>query len=212
VLRHTVMIWCMGSLSTFGLTDLAREADVTPRTVRYYIGQGLLPGPVGQGPAAQYSRSHVDRLRVIKRLQLQHLPLAEIRSRLEELDENEIARLADEVEPAIGNDPDAAPAQSALAYIRGVLGERAPARQSAPASARYLAVPPMASRVREPTTDYLMKPTLPKPRPTGSDRSTWERISLAPDIELHVRRPLDRQSIKQLDQLLDAARELFRDT
>jgi DNA-binding transcriptional MerR regulator len=202
----------MGSLSTFGLTDLAREADVTPRTVRYYIGQGLLPGPVGQGPAAQYSSSHVDRLRVIKRLQLQHLPLAEIRSRLEELDEAEIAHLAAEVEPGTGGDPGAQPARSALAYIRGVLGERPPSSEAAPPQARYLALQPMASRVREPTTDYLLKPPPPKPRPPGSDRSTWERISLAPDIELHVRRPLDRRSIKQLDQLLEAARELFRDT
>jgi DNA-binding transcriptional MerR regulator len=192
------------------LTDLARQADVTPRTVRYYIGQGLLPGPVGQGTAAQYDRSHLDRLRLIKRLQLQHLPLAEIRSRLEELDEDQIADLAAEAEPRVATWPDTQPGQSALAYIRGILGD-APPLPGLAAPARAFAAQQTASRVHETTPGYWSKPPPSKPRPPGTDRSTWERISLAPDIELHVRRPLDPQSIKQLDQLLAAAREVLRD-
>ena len=35
------------STSTLSLTDLARLADVTPRTIRYYISQGLLAAPLG---------------------------------------------------------------------------------------------------------------------------------------------------------------------
>jgi len=201
----------MEPVSTFSLTDLARQADVTPRTVRYYIGQGLLPGPIGQGPAAHYDGSHLDRLRLIKRLQLQHLPLAEIRSRLEELDDDQISDLAADVEPAPTPDQDIQPGRSALAYIQGVLGGSPIQPQIGAAPANSFAPQLMASRAREPTTDYLLKPPPVKLRSPGSDRSTWERISLAPDIELHVRRPLDRQSIKQLDQLLEAARTLFRD-
>jgi hypothetical protein len=33
-------------------------------------------------------------------------------------------------------------------------------------------------------------------------RSTWERITIAPDIELHVRRPLSRAQNRWLDRLL----------
>jgi DNA-binding transcriptional MerR regulator len=197
--------------TSISLTDLARRADVTPRTVRYYIGQGLLPGPVGQGPAAHYEDSHLDRLRLIKRLQLQHLPLAEIRSRLEELDDEQIATLADEVAPTTTPEPEGQSGQSALAYIKGVLGGSPGLAEIAPRLAGSLTTRPYAVRAREPTTDYLLKPPPLKPRSPGSERSTWERISLAPDIELHVRRPLDRQTIKQLDQLLDAARTLLRD-
>jgi hypothetical protein len=40
-------------------------------------------------------------------------------------------------------------------------------------------------------------------------RSTWERIALANDIELHVRRPLSREQNRQLEQLLRVARDLF---
>lgn len=182
----------MTPASSLSLTDLARDADVTPRTVRYYIGQGLLPGPIGQGPSAHYDDSHLDRLRLIKRLQRQHLPLAEIRSRLEELDDEQIASLVDEGMPATSLEPEIKPG-SALSYIQGVLGGL-PARPEVMAALASPRAPP-----------------LPKPRSPGSDRSTWERISLAPDIELHVRRPLDRQTIKQLDQLLDAARKLLRE-
>jgi hypothetical protein len=46
---------------------------------------------------------------------------------------------------------------------------------------------------------------------TGPDRTTWERIVISPDVELHVRRPLDRTSNKRVDQLERIARELFED-
>ena len=63
------------------LNELADAAGVTPRTVRYYVQQGLLPAPAARGPGAHYERDHLDRLRLIKRLQRQHYPLAEIRRR-----------------------------------------------------------------------------------------------------------------------------------
>ena len=48
------------------------------------------------------------------------------------------------------------------------------------------------------------------PRP-GPDRTTWERVVISPDVELHVRRPLDRTTNKRVDQLERIARELFED-
>ena len=40
------------------------------------------------------------------------------------------------------------------------------------------------------------------PRTDRFERSQWERIDLAPDIELHVRRPLPRPTAKQVDRLI----------
>ena len=73
------------------LADLARLADVTPRTVRYYVAQGLLPSPDAAGPATRYGEGHLARLRLIRRLQRDHLPLSEIRGRLEQLDDAGVA-------------------------------------------------------------------------------------------------------------------------
>ncbi len=98
----------------YTLTELADLAGVTPRTVRYYLGQGLL-AQVGQsGPGAKYGGDHLARLRLIRRLQGEHLPLAEIRRRLDRLDPAAIAELA-------GTEPPTPPADSALEYLQSLL-------------------------------------------------------------------------------------------
>jgi hypothetical protein len=52
-------------------------------------------------------------------------------------------------------------------------------------------------------------PAEPTVRP--GDRSQWERIVLAPDVELHIRRPLPRAQNKQVDRLVTIARELLEE-
>ena len=48
-------------------------------------------------------------------------------------------------------------------------------------------------------------------RPTTGDRSTWERLAITPDVEINVRRPLDRRTNKLVERLARIARELFDD-
>ena len=68
-------------MADYTLQQLADEAGVTPRTIRYYIAQGLLASP-GAGSGARYTDAHLERLRLIRQLQRNHLPLAEIRKQL----------------------------------------------------------------------------------------------------------------------------------
>src|SRR5918992_984325 len=109
----------IADLDTFDLNELSVAAGVTPRTVRYYVQQGLLPSPGTRGPGTRYERAHLDRLQLIRRLQRLHLPLAEIRKRLEALDD-------DGVRGALAAPPDPVAGAAALDYVRDVL-----ARQSA---------------------------------------------------------------------------------
>ena len=200
----------------YSLTELADLAGVTPRTVRYYLAQGLLPAVGQTGPGSKYGADHLDRLRLIKRLQAEHLPLAEIRHRLEGLDPETIRDLAGSPEPA-------PPPDSALDYLRTVLGTmpsvRPPSQPSA-ASVAAAAVPKYArlmvtSAAQEAPAMPLAVPaatTAPTPTPTPSiERSQWERIVLAPDVELHLRRPLSRSQNKQVDRLVTIARELLEE-
>ena len=60
------------------LEELAAEAGVPARTIRFYIARGLLPRPAGAGRGAAYGSEHVARLRSVKRLQGKGLMLAEI--------------------------------------------------------------------------------------------------------------------------------------
>ena len=77
------------------LSELTEAADVSVRTVRYYIAEGLLPPPAGAGPHSAYSQGHLDRLRLIQRLKERYLPLKEIRRRLAGLEDDEVRSLLD---------------------------------------------------------------------------------------------------------------------
>jgi len=205
--------------SEYSLQDLVDLGGVTPRTIRYYIAQGLLPSPGKAGPGTTYTDGHLNRLRLIKRLQREHLPLAEIRSRVASLDDATVAALVEAP-------PSEPPAGSAIDYIRGVLGgDSSPDgmlwNATAAASSPSGPIGPPASpppgnaidlrepayRLAEPSPAYA-EPPAPTPAP---DRSQWDRILLAPDVELHVRRPLGRRAHKRVERLIEVARELLEE-
>ncbi len=208
----------------YSLADLARLADVTPRTVRYYVAQGLLPSPEAAGPATRYGEQHLARLRLIRRLQRDHLPLAEIRSRLASMTDADILAAAGTAEPEPEGTAGALDYVHELMARSGVtpsLGGRAVAEAPAPYATRpasllrRLAVPeaPVASSTPMPAAPAVPVPA-EEPAPTHTtqpDRSTWERLVITADVELHVRRPLDRHTNRRVDQLERIARELLRD-
>ncbi|HOU54025.1 MAG TPA: helix-turn-helix domain-containing protein [Myxococcota bacterium] len=66
---------------TYTLLELAEATGASARTIRYYIAQGLLPGPVTQGCKAHYTGAHADRLQEIRRLQGEGWSLAQIKAR-----------------------------------------------------------------------------------------------------------------------------------
>ena len=172
---------------TLELSQLCDAADVTPRTVRYYIQQGLLPAPESRGPGAHYNQGHLGRLRLIRRLQQEHLPLGEIRERLDRLTDAEVNQL-------LRSAPETNRDTSALGYIRGVLAGGGPRSLSA-----------ASVRLSESRPTFAESPELP------ATRSTWERIAVTRDVELHVRRPLTRDQNRLVERLLQIARELTKE-
>src|SRR5688572_21740162 len=81
----------------YTLQELATAAGVSVRTIRYYIGEGLLPAPVGAGPQSHYTDSHLSRLRAIGLLKDRYLPLKEIRRELSGLDDEQIDRFVSDL-------------------------------------------------------------------------------------------------------------------
>lgn len=200
---------------TYTISELADLAGVTPRTIRYYLAQGLLPATGQSGPGTRYTEGHLARLRLIRRLQAEHQPLAEIRTRLATLDDDAIVALAEQDAP----EP---PQDSALDYIRSILGTTSAVREdpvsydrSAPVLLRRSLIVPAAMRSAPPSAPMPAKsmgdPTGESHHSTATpgDRSQWERIVLATDVELHIRRPLSRTQNKRVDRLVTIARELL---
>lgn len=252
----------------YSISDLARLTGVNVRTIRYYLAQGLLPASGESGPGAHYGEGHLDRLRLTRRLQQQHLPLAEIRRRLAELTDADVASVI-----ATSIEPEQAPTTSALDYVRAVLGKQvdvmssqvavalaaapAPARASAPApaaspaaalapvhvpapllrSAGYASIgmvsestethgaavadPPAlgapladaANFINPAATETHPAPATVEPasQPPTPERSQWERLSLGPNIELHIRRPLGRLEQRRVERLLTIARQVLKE-
>jgi DNA-binding transcriptional MerR regulator len=174
----------------YSLRQLAVEASVTPRTIHFYIQQGLLPSAGTLGPQARYGASHLARLRLIKRLQKEHLPLAEIAGRIRSLTDPQVEGLLGKTRRATAS----AASGSALDYVRNILSST-PASQDGGKALRTV----------------LARSTAASPTPVAVDRSQWERVALVPEIELHVRRPLSRTRHRQLERLLESARQILQE-
>ncbi len=68
----------------YKISELAEEAGVTKRTIHYYISKGLLLPPEGTGVNSLYNDEHLKRLRLIKKLQAEYMPLNKIREYIQE--------------------------------------------------------------------------------------------------------------------------------
>jgi len=66
------------------IEELAAESGMTVRTIREHRARGLLPPPEVRDRVGYYGRAHVDRLRVIRELQLDGFNLRGIKRLLEE--------------------------------------------------------------------------------------------------------------------------------
>ncbi|HEY1308676.1 MAG TPA: MerR family transcriptional regulator [Vicinamibacterales bacterium] len=64
----------------YAIDDLAGLADVSRRTVRYYVQEGLIPAPLGVGRGRHYGKEHLERLLEVKAQQAAGRTLDEIRA------------------------------------------------------------------------------------------------------------------------------------
>lgn len=201
-------------MAEYSIAELAKLADVTPRTIRYYIEQGLIAPPELEGPKTRYSQEHLERLRAIKKLQATHIPLAEIRRLLLDLSPEQVAQVGEEPTPQPG---------AAIDYIRSVLGDKTEGLLSTPPAPgpwmlnqafqwpwRGTNKGYWTFQVNRAEVEAPPAPSGPEPEPQTT-RSQWERVSLDPDVELHIRRPLTRANNKRVERLISIARQLFEE-
>lgn len=172
--------------------ELAEKVGISVRTIRYYISEGLLPAPDTKGRYATFSEEYRLRLELILKLKDAFLPLKEIRDRIVGLDQTQIKELLDQFDAANSNNQEIIfasdvlpreikerPLNSALDYLSNMMGDQPSAK-----SPRNIPAP-LAQPQRRPTSEV----------------ETWQRISLAPGLELHVRpaeEPYYRERIRQI--------------
>lgn len=198
------------------IQELADKAAVTTRTIRYYVEQGVLPPP-DRGRPAEYTDEHVYLLDLIRQLKEQFLPLEEIRDMMQRLTTEQLQEI---IATAPHKKKETQNLTSAADYIAGVLQAGSTRRQmkeaapAPPAFARAAATPIMqpapapfaspapsqarkAPATREDFTAYIDQP------------ATWQRVTLAPGIELHYILSGDAHHTETVARLLDAARHIL---
>lgn len=180
------------------IEELADLVGVPVRTIRYYISEGLLPSPGTRGKGTVYGEEHLLRLRLIRMLVEQRVPLAEIRGQLERLSLPEIRGLLNEEGRRASER--AQVAESPQSYITSLLG-RARAGTQGPQSQHMTALPQPDA---EPGT-YRQEGT-PGQLPGGAGGEEWKRWQLAPGVELHVRAEALGRYRRLVEQLIRVAR------
>ncbi len=190
---------------SYTLDELTSAADVTVRTVRYYISEGLLPPPDGSGRGARYSAEHRDRLDLIASLKRRHLPLKEIRHYLEALTGDEIAELAEEERGETG-----------ISFApRNPIGDQHDSHVSMSMADASYDTPPDESSALDYIRSIRQEPVphrpvyVPPPR-VEPDRQ-WRRLTISPEAELLISDELYRRRQRQIESLLQWARRIVNE-
>src|SRR5690242_16892572 len=175
------------------IEELAERVNVPVRTIRFYISEGLLPGPGTRGKGTTYGEEHLLRLQLIRRLAEQHVPLAEQREMLERLSLPEVQALLDEQDQRAAALERASQAPSPKDYISALLNRAQASRQGSPTQ-------PSASLPKAPAAGSGGYPQWAR-RQTASEKDLWYRWELAPGVELHIQAAVEPQYRQLIERL-----------
>ena len=183
------------STQTYSLKEVATQVGVELRVLRSWMGSPyrILRG-VGRGSGARYSQHFRDRAMLAQRLRTENVTLGEIAKRLSGIPDQELEQL-----------------------LAGGVGAR---QQKGRGSAADYAAAALSSRgmftsaLQQHMAGHSATRSQQAPTATTSQRAGarvhWERITLSDGVEIHVRRPMNREENRLLERLLEEAERIFR--
>lgn len=181
------------------IEELSEQTQTPVRTVRYYIAEGLLPGPGSRGKGASYTEEHLLRLRLIRRLTERRAPLAEIREVMARVTPDEIRTLLAEEDARSQALERAEQAVSPRAYIAALLDQaQTPQKASPPTPA---SPSPGMTQAR-----YARSGPLGQSASSGQ-ASAWRRVELAPGVELHIQAAAEKRYKRLIERLRQVSDE-----
>jgi len=210
----------------FSISELAREAGVSVRTIRFYINEGLIPPPEVRGRNTLYTEDYLDRIELILRLKEAFLPLREIRQKMQGLSADAVRDLlgkADQVRQSAASssqryrkineaEEEGTPqkeindeAESAAEYIARILESR----NITPRSLNQPQPVPAPAGLRQNQNQLSLSHPAPSSTPAFQPQTTWQRIIIAPGIELHISQPILLEKRAEIQRLIDVAQQLF---
>ncbi len=190
-------------LEELTLAKLAAASRLQPRTIRSWVTQGLLPGPLTRGSTARYPADTLERLLAIRAMRDHlHMPMSAIRQELLVATPDAIRDLAGKaacLAPEAADAPPPAPA-SALDYIRS-LRAKANATPDAPAA------PPPPPKGFGALEQALGRNCAVPARKARAEE--WLRIPITPEVELAARGPIEAEARARLERCADLIRDIL---
>jgi DNA-binding transcriptional MerR regulator len=171
------------------IAELAERAGVTPRTIRYYVAEGLLPPPGGSGQHRVYGQAHLDRLQAIRNLKAAYLPLHEIRRKLVAAYPYADVNALRSARSVVPTDASAPPPTDPGGVGAAAVSTAAPTTGQAASLPFGFGQRPQVGRIE------IYEPT----------ESVWHRYTLAPGIELHYQETTDPALSAAIERLIREA-------
>lgn len=210
--------------TTYTIQELADRTGVSPRTIHFYISQGLLPGVGRQGPSTRYPEAHLNALLFIRELQAQaRLSLEEIAGVLRRVPPEKIAAIArgeDELSVADFRNPadfgagvmafEAPPAalQSARSRVRRWLRPREEETAKPPTVSMAMeSAPPREAALHESLAAITQLPGLDIGK-THAGEGSWVSIHVSDDLTISAR-GASPEELRILEQIGTTIREIL---
>ena len=182
------------STQTYSLKEVATQVGVELRVLRSWMGSPyrILRG-VGRGSGARYSQHFFDRAMLAQRLRTENVTLGEIAKRLSGIPDEELEQLLAGGVGAMQQKGRGSAADYAAAALssRGMFTSALQQRMAGHSATRSQQVPTATTSQR------------------AGARVNWERIALSDGVEIHVRRPMNREENRLLERLLEEAERIF---
>ena len=182
------------STQTYSLKEVATQVGVELRVLRSWMGSPyrILRG-VGRGSGARYSQHFRDRAMLAQRLRTENVTLGEIAKRLSGIPDEELEQLLAGGVGAMQQKGRGSAADYAAAALssRGMFTSALQQRLAGHSATRSQKVPAATTSQR------------------AGARAHWERITLSDGVEIHVRRPMNREENRLLERLLEEAERIF---
>lgn len=172
--------------------EMSEATGVTPRTIRFYVSEGLIAPPVGTGLYRYYGYEQFIRIRFIKLFQGKGLPLRQIKLELSRISLSEMEDLLKLGEAIM---------------LREASGDRVKPGEVLAA----LLGPPAREDVRADASDTVMLRQSPDvfeaEECSPSSVGLWRRLSIVPGVELSYEVTRDSNQKRKMES---AAAELTR--
>jgi len=182
------------SAQTYSLKEVATQVGVELRVLRSWMGSPyrILRG-VGRGSGARYSQHFFDRAKLTQKLRIENVTLGEIAKRLSGIPDEELEQLLAGGVGAMQQKGRGSAADYAAAALssRGMFTSALQQRMAGHSATRSQQVPTATTSQR------------------AGARVHWERITLSDGVEIHVRRPMNREENRLLERLLEEAERIF---